>query len=136
MTRRIRFTGPVLAAAALLCALAQGASSGPQRLIPANYNIRSDSLGFRWDINQQGGVGDGTDDCFDNGLSMTVNGQRFGAQQAKMTPDGSEMHLSMKLAGLEVTRRIKLLTKLGRHLGHHTVLEGDVPAIVDTLSRV
>lgn len=113
MNRHKRTLGLALAAASALCAGAQGASPNSARLVPANYNLRTDSLGFRWDINQQGVVGDGTNDCFDNGLALTVNGQRFGAQQAKMSPDGSELHLSMNLAGLQVTRRIKLHAKIG-----------------------
>ena len=67
-----------------------------QRLVPAAYGARTDSQGFSWDINQQGSIDDGTNDCFDGGLILTVNGQQFQTQQSQMTADGSELVLTAK----------------------------------------
>ncbi|MFP4055436.1 MAG: hypothetical protein ACLF0G_01030 [Candidatus Brocadiia bacterium] len=51
-------------------------------------------------------VEDGTDDCFDGGLALLVNGQQFYSQRPTMTADGSELVLSKTIQGIEVTRRI------------------------------
>lgn len=81
-----------------------------QRLGPANFQPRQDGMGFMWDINPRGVVADGTDDCFDDGLVLMVNGQQFAAQQQAMTPDGNEMILKSQVQGVEVTRRILIDT--------------------------
>ncbi|MFP4055437.1 MAG: hypothetical protein ACLF0G_01035 [Candidatus Brocadiia bacterium] len=99
--------GLSLATALLLGLVAASAHGGG--LVPANFNLRVDSMGFMWDIDPTGTVRDGSDDCFDNGLALSVNGASFHAAQPMMTPDGSEFVLSAPMGtGLEVTRRIKV----------------------------
>ncbi|GAH50604.1 unnamed protein product, partial [marine sediment metagenome] len=75
-------------------------------LVPANFSQKTDSMGFRWDVNQSGAVNDGSNDCFDGGLVLSVGGNQFGAQNRMMTFDGREYVLSGTTAGVKVTRRI------------------------------
>ena len=63
-------------------------------------------MGFRWDIQQNGSVNDGSNDCFDTGLVLLVNGSQFSAQKPMMTADGGEYVLSRSMAGCRVTRRV------------------------------
>jgi len=74
--------------------------------VPANFNNKQDSLGFRWDVRTGGQVSDGTSDCFDNGLLLVVGGNQFNAQKQMMTPDGREYVLSAAMAGVNVQRRV------------------------------
>jgi len=82
-----------------------------QKLVPANFAHKTDSMGFRWDIQRTGIINDGTSDCFDNGAALMVNGQPFNATSAMMTADGQELVLKANIRGLEVTRRIKVDVK-------------------------
>jgi len=82
-----------------------------EKLVPADFKQVTDSLGFRWDINTRGQVGDGTSDCFDGGLRLRISNQDFYANalnERQMTADGSEYVLSVTLNGLLVTRRIRI----------------------------
>ncbi len=80
-----------------------------EKLVPARFADVSDRLGKRWDIKQNGTVNDGQSDCFDTGLTLTVNGQQFNANQPQMTVDGSEYVLSQAPRDkLTVTRRIRV----------------------------
>ena len=83
------------------------APAAAARLVPANYNPVNDSLGFNWDIGQYGGIGQGSN-CFSSGFTLTINGSQFSAQQAMMTPDGSEYFLSANLNGIDITRQIRI----------------------------
>jgi len=83
---------------------------GGQQLGPARFQPRQDGMGFIWDINPRGVVVDGTDDCFDDGLALIVNGQQFFAQQPMATADGNEMVLKSQVQGVEITRRILIDT--------------------------
>ena len=65
-----RWWMPLLMIAPLACA---------EQLVATNQGQleSSDAQGFRWDRNAQtGAIGDGTNDCFDTGLWLTVNGQQ------------------------------------------------------------
>ena len=102
-----------LALAAAVCAFTAPPAlarsrGGRARLVPANFTHKTDALGFRWDINQSGQVNDGTNDCFDGAMRLTVNGRQFNASQPQMTADGSEYVLGASLSGIHVTRRIKV----------------------------
>lgn len=84
------------------------AAGQAQQLVPANFNNKTDSRGMNWDIQPSGIIGDGTTDCFDNAHYLSINGQPFGGGQPMMTADGSEFVLSGQVAGLNLTRRIKI----------------------------
>ena len=80
-------------------------------LLPANFNQRTDAMGFRWDITQQGTVNDGSNDCFDGGLQLRMNNQNFNATQPRMTSDG-EFVLDGQLGNVKVQRRVKVNTAI------------------------
>ena len=84
-----------------------------QRLVPATFNYKTDSQGFRWDIKNYGQIGSGTNSSFDNAETLTVNRSSFRPSQPMMTPDGSEYILTGRVSNLEVTRRIKVDLKAG-----------------------
>lgn len=79
----------------------------------ANLN---DALGNRWDFDyRSGSVNDGSNDCFDTGLRLHVNGQQFQCPQPMQTKDG-ELVLSAPDQdgdGVSVTRRIRVEPQLG-----------------------
>jgi len=69
-------------------------------------------MGFQWDIQPDGQVNDGTDDAFDSGLVLIVNGRPFQPnQQPMMTADGSEYVLTSRMGNIEVTRYVKVDAK-------------------------
>ena len=109
MKKHRRLFSRVALAALLVCtslsAHAQG-TAGKEKLVPARWSHRMDRMGFRWDVNQYGSVNDGTNDAFDGGFYLTVNGRQFRATQSLMTADGKEYVLRMSYGGLNVTRRI------------------------------
>ena len=104
---------PLAAALALATALpAQTPSRTATNLVPANYNPITDSVGFAWDVNQYGGINNGSN-CFSSAFILTINGNQFNAQQGTMTPDGSEYFHSANMNGIDVTRRTRVDVKGG-----------------------
>ncbi len=97
-----------LAAIAVCLAALPAAAQQQQKLVPANFNGRTDSQGFNWDVSPNGQVVDGTNDCFDDAANLRVNNQQFQGAQHQMTADGSEYVLTGSAAGLQVTRRVKI----------------------------
>ena len=85
-------------------------SASLSRLVPANYSQLSDSLGFIWDVNQNGAINQGSN-CFSEAFSLQINGNQFSAQQGLMTPDGSEYFLNANLNGIDVSRRVRIDVK-------------------------
>lgn len=78
----------------------------PVTLVPASFHSRSDALGHRWDLDQSGRVQSG---YFGGAFGLSINGQGFnGNGQAMMTADGSELVFSATMAGLQVTRRVRI----------------------------
>lgn len=74
----------------------------------------NDSQGFRWDFDVRNGwVNDGSNDCFDTGLRLNINGQQFQCQQPMQTKDG-ELVLQGQQSGdgVTVTRRIRIEPQL------------------------
>ncbi len=95
--------------ALLCCCAGVGAGAAEQALVKAQYSHKTDRLGFRWDVNHTGMINDGSNDCFDGGLTLNVNGTNFSAAQQMMTADGREYVLSNpNMRGLAVTRRVYL----------------------------
>ncbi len=82
-------------------------------LVRARFNQVNDAMGFRWDVDQQGGINDGTNDCFDGGMYLRVNGNQFGPNDHKMVPDASEYFISGQIANLQVTRRVRVDVQRG-----------------------
>lgn len=79
-----------------------------EALIPARFNPLTDNRGNRWDINPSGAISDGTNDCFDNGLTLRVNGGEISFSRPMMTADGMEYVFSGRRGNLSVIRRIRL----------------------------
>lgn len=91
-----------------LAAVAPEAAGGQaEGLVQAVWNHRSDVLGFRWDIMQNGTVNDGQSDCFDGGLLLRCNNIQFNPQSQMMTADGSEYVLTGQCGNIQVTRRVR-----------------------------
>ncbi len=74
----------------------------------SNFKAKQDAGGFQWDINQQGGIGDGSNDCFDGGLQLRVNRNQFNPNDCKMTTDGLEYVFTGLTNNLKITRRVRL----------------------------
>jgi hypothetical protein len=77
-------------------------------LVSATFNTKQDAMGFRWDIDQGGGIADGLNDCFDGGLALRVNGNQFGTNDRTMTADGLEYVFNGRVNNLHITRRVRL----------------------------
>ncbi len=91
---------------------AAGRAHAREKLVPANFQKHRDALGFEWDVQQHGTIGDGSNDCFDGAVALSVNGTNFQPQTSQMTSSGIEYVLERKnLNGFDVTRRILLDTK-------------------------
>lgn len=82
-----------------------------EKLVNAQFQERTDGAGGRWDVQPDGQVGDGTNDCFDNALMLQVNGQPFQPQKPQQTADGAELVLGGQCGAIAVTRRIRLDAK-------------------------
>ncbi|MHC4202120.1 MAG: hypothetical protein ACYSU0_19185, partial [Planctomycetota bacterium] len=102
----IALTSALLALLVPASAAGRGPRRGGEKLVPAKFSHKQDALGFRWDVTQAGTVSDGSNDCFDTGLALLVNGSQFNAQSYMMTADGSEYVLSRQMSGVNVTRRV------------------------------
>jgi len=100
-----------LVAASLHCVVARGAET--EKLINANFNPITDSLGYRWDFNQHGYVQSGTNGCLSSAGRLYVSGNQFSSSRPMMTADGGEFVLSQNMSGVDVTRRIRVDRKRG-----------------------
>lgn len=104
----------LLLSGTLISPLAAQTSSNP-KLVPAAFTPKTDALGFVWDVDQQGAVSQGTNNCFSNGFQMEVNNNTFNPTQSLMTADGSEYVLTGNVSNgnsnVEVTRRIRVDVK-------------------------
>ena len=94
----------------LAASVAHAQTANSSRLVPANYSQLSDSLGFVWDVNQNGAINQGSN-CFNDAFLLQINGNQFSANQGMMTPDGSEYFLNANVNGIDVTRRIRIDVK-------------------------
>ncbi len=88
--------------------------------IPAGKSVGTswsinDSLGFRWDINCNGQVNDGTNDAYDGGMQLRVNGTQFQwSSNGRMSKDGREVEYGPWATGaMRVSRRIYVDAKIG-----------------------
>ena len=84
----------------------------PGGLVPANFQPVTDSLGFIWDLDGNGSIGQGAN-IFSNALYLEVNGSSVSYQQSMMTADASEYFLSGNQNRMDIARRIKIDAKTG-----------------------
>ncbi|HEX8297091.1 MAG TPA: hypothetical protein VF593_12375 [Chthoniobacteraceae bacterium] len=108
MARFLPVNWLLLAAACSVFAPLRGFAAEPEKLIPARFTQVTDRRANRWDINPQGAVSDGTNDCFDNGGALQLDGNQVPFTRPMMTADGSEFVLTGRYRSLTVTRRIRL----------------------------
>ncbi|PTX99480.1 hypothetical protein DB346_16710 [Verrucomicrobia bacterium LW23] len=99
------------ATAAGILAPAPAFARQPPSYIPATFNAQSDSLGFPWNMNQQGHMDQGQNSCFTVAMSLQVNSANFTPSPNTpgiMSPDGLEYIITGNAGGqVEVTRRIR-----------------------------
>jgi hypothetical protein len=135
-TRHFSALAAALVLAASLPAQSPQAPAPPRpapSLVPANFNPITDSLGFMWDVNQYGGISQGTN-CFSEAFSLRINNSQFSGQNGMMTPDGSEFFQNAKVSGIDVTRRARVDAKAGYCRFIDTLRNGG--AAVQTLNVV
>jgi hypothetical protein len=83
-------------------------------LVPIQYQMQTDALGFGWNIGQNGMVQNDQHGLFQNALHLTVSGGQLGFPQQQMTADGTEFFFSgAQFQRLEVSRHVKLDLKQG-----------------------
>ena len=103
--------------------------AGDEKLVPAQLNPRTDSGGSRWDIQANGHIGDGSNDCFDSGAMLLINNRDFNANERQQTVDGSEMVMSGKIDSFSITRRILVDNKRNAARYLELVTNTDIEAI-------
>src|SRR5688500_13295995 len=96
-----------LAAIGLLlsCILAPLTFAQDEKLVPAKFNPQTDKRGNLWDLTPGGFVTNGTNDCFDNGAALRIDGSQVSFPRPQMTADGAEYVYSARHRALTITRR-------------------------------
>jgi len=76
---------------------------------------RADALGYRWDISRNGSISDGSDDAYDGGMRLRVNGQEFPARSSvRVNADNTEIEFGpWRQSGLVVWRRVFVNVRRG-----------------------
>lgn len=107
----------ILSLAAFLAVACSDRQAAAQKeaLVPANFAPKTDSLGFLWDIQQQGYVQNGTNGTFGNACLLQVQGSNYSPQQPVMMTKDGEFIINLSTAGrmpsLQLSRRVKVDTK-------------------------
>ncbi|MFW6164306.1 MAG: hypothetical protein ACODAJ_16170 [Planctomycetota bacterium] len=97
-----------------LLALPAAARTGRQQaLVPANFQSKTDALGFRWDLSSDGSMRDHQHNAFNQLARLYVNGNNFSSSRQLMTPNGEEYVLTQRMGSVQVTRRVRVDTPLG-----------------------
>ncbi|MGE0713748.1 MAG: hypothetical protein AB7N76_14070 [Planctomycetota bacterium] len=92
-----------------LCLLLAGAAQAKdEKLVPAQFQSKNDSLGERWDVDSRGNL-----QVMSVGQvhQLLVNGVNFNSEQRLMTADGAEYVFKGKCGNLVTTRRVKVQDK-------------------------
>jgi len=98
----------VLLAAAGAPGAERGIHISKGRPVSSNWNM-TDGAGFRWDIYvNHGQVNDGTNDAYDGGMQLQVNGSTFNVRSpGRLSADGREIEIGPWPSGsVNVSRRI------------------------------
>ena len=131
-SKTMRCAGAMLLAAtmaAVVCAqvdsahnpVAEQASSSKNGIHIASDRVASfmwvldDALGYRWDICSDGTIFDGTDDAYDSGMQLLVNGSSFpDSAGGTLSADSTEVEIGpWNHAGLKISRRVFINAKAG-----------------------
>ena len=104
----------LLVGAVTACGKTKGIHIPPGRNVGWNWSI-DDGAGFRWDIGSGGVVNDGTNDAYDGGMQLQVNGSSFSCgSSGRLSEDGREVETGPWVTGvLRVHRRIYVDPKIG-----------------------
>ncbi len=116
---RLHFRGRWVAAA--LLAVAAGLCPAAEGILIEDGGSTSfiwqaqDGAGFRWDIYHNGAVNDGTNDAYDGGMNLQVNGSTFSwGGSGVLSKDGREVQVGPWRQGqVQIWRRIYIDPKLG-----------------------
>ncbi len=112
---------PWVTAAALVAALAsaglaeqEGIHIPPGRKASFMWTL-TDNHGFRWDIDGQGNISDGTSDAYDGGMQLRVSGSTFSrVNSGRMNKEGNEVEIGpWRRGGVSISRRIFINKKAG-----------------------
>ncbi len=114
MHKRRVAVGLVLLTALAVPAAGDGIHLPGGRSTGFNWQL-NDGAGYRWDISSQGYVNDGTNDAYDGGMRLSVNGSNFShGGSGKLSKDGREVEIGPWQHGkLRVYRRIRVAPKDG-----------------------
>lgn len=93
--------------------IASLACAQDETLIPARPKQLMDKRANRWDLDLLGIVNDGTNDCFDAGGVLRLDGSQLSVSRSMMTTDGMEYVFSGRHRLLTVTRRVRLDAEAG-----------------------
>ena len=76
---------------------------------------QSDGLGFRWDIAGNGMISDGSNDAYDGGMQLEINGSGYASfSTGQINKDGTEVEIGpWRYQNLSVYRRIFVNRKAG-----------------------
>ena len=109
MRRRGPHARPLLAALILCTAVfaGVGAPADAQETVPLGVTVYDD-LDFAWDIDPSGYIDDGSDDAYDGGHELYVNGQWYpGFENATVELDGDQFVIGPAVFGdIEVVRKV------------------------------
>ncbi len=110
--------GSALPVAVLLLAAAAGADEGIHIKAhrPTSFMwTTQDAMGYRWDVSSNGTISDGTNDAYDGGLQLQVQGATFPSFSAgRLSKQRLEVEIGpWRHAGLAISRRIFVNVKGG-----------------------
>jgi hypothetical protein len=80
------------------------------------YWTETDGAGYRWDISSNGQVNDGSNDAYDGGMNLTVNGSSFyWSSSGRLNKAGDEVEIGpwTQQDAVRVWRRIHIDKKVG-----------------------
>jgi len=107
--------------------------------IPAGRSVGwnwyvTDGAGYKWDINSYGTVNDGTNDAYDGGMQLQVNGSSFSwGSSGKLNKAGDEVEIGPWSHGtVKIYRRI-YIDKKGGYCRWVDIFENNGPATTLTL---
>jgi len=91
----------------------QGLHIAGDATVQGMWNVQ-DGAGFRWDIQPDGTVSDGNNDCYDGGMRLQINGSQISHAPGRLSADKREVEYGPRTMGtLKVWRRIYVDPKLG-----------------------
>jgi len=92
---------------------ASAQSRKPEQLVPASFSQVNDVTGNIWDVQTNGRINNGSNDCFDGAMYLRINGTEFLSSSRLMRASPREYVLSSSVGNVKVTRRILIDTQRG-----------------------